>query len=82
MVFVVWPRALSWEEQKIIDLFQGNNTEMFLTPVIISALFSSTNIIFICHYFPWMSWLFLRAPTSQLLESTIEFQCAMSGLDV
>ena len=56
MVFVVWPRALSWEEQKIIDLFQGNNTEMFLTPLLLYLLYflpqisSSSAIIFPeCH---------------------------------
>ena len=83
MVFVAWPRALSWEEQKIIDLFlRWQHQNILITSAIIFAWFSSTNIIFICHYFPWMSWPFLRAPTGQLLESTIEFRRAVSGLDV
>ena len=74
MVFVAWPRALSWEEQKIIDLFQGNNTKMFLTPLLLY-------LPDFTWYFPRMSWPFLRAPTSQLSESTIEFRRAVSGLD-
>ena len=64
-----WPFLRS---KNCLSFFSRKHFQKVLKPsVILFACFLTENIICICHYFRWMSWPFLRASASRLVDSTL-----------
>ena len=56
---VAWLPDRSWEVKIVYLFFQENTSRKFLN--LLLFYFLTANIVCICHYFRWMSWLSLKS---------------------